>query len=140
MLTIALITVVFYFHPTAKYVTSYYRTIPILPETNGRVAEVFVGFSGDVEKGAPLFRLDDSKQKAALEAASKKIAEVDAAMIHAEADIIAAQDRFSRQGDPSSRHSMSWRPKKSCSGAMQVLSQRAKSKSFKSRFTRDRVT
>jgi multidrug resistance efflux pump len=94
MLTIALITVVFYFHPTAKYVTSYFRTIPILPETNGRVAEVFVGFSGDVEKGAPLFRLDDSKQKAALEAANKKIAEVDAAMVHAEADIIAAQGQI----------------------------------------------
>jgi multidrug resistance efflux pump len=47
-----------------------------------------------VEKGAPLFRLDDSKQKAALEAANKKIAEVDAAMVHAEADIIAAQGQI----------------------------------------------
>ena len=102
MLTIALITVVFYFHPTAKYVTSYFRTIPILPETNGRVAEVYVGFSGDVEKGAPLFRLDDSKQKASLDAASKKIAEVDAAMVHAEADIIASQGQNSAgKGIPS---------------------------------------
>ena len=36
-------------------------------------------------KGAPLFRLDDTKQKAALESANKKIAEVDAAMVHAQA-------------------------------------------------------
>jgi multidrug resistance efflux pump len=94
MLTIALITVVFYFHPTAKYVTSYFRTIPILPETNGRVAEVYVGFSEEVKKGAPLFRLDDTKLKAALIAADKKIAEVDAAMIYAEADIAATQGQI----------------------------------------------
>ena len=53
MLTIALITVVFYFHPTAKYVTSYFRTIPILPETNGRVAEVYVGIQRRGEEGCP---------------------------------------------------------------------------------------
>jgi multidrug resistance efflux pump len=94
MLTIALITVIFYFHPSTTNVTSFFRTIPILPETNGRVAEVYVGFSGDVEKGAPLFRLDDSKQKAALEADNKKIAEVEAAMVHAETDIIAAQGQI----------------------------------------------
>ena len=34
-----------------------------------------------MNKGAPLFRLDDTKQKAALEVANKKIAEVDAAMV-----------------------------------------------------------
>ena len=42
-----------------------------------------------MKKGQPLFRLDDTKLKAALEAADKKIAEVDAAMIYAEADIAA---------------------------------------------------
>ena len=94
MLTIGLITVVFYFHPSTKNVTSYYRTIPILPETNGRVAEVYVGFSDEVKKGQPLFRLDDTKLKAALIAADKKIAEVDAAMIYAEADIAATQGQI----------------------------------------------
>ena len=94
MLTIGLITVVFYFHPSTKNVTSYFRTIPILPETNGRVAEVYVGFSDEVKKGQPLFRLDDTKLKAALEAADKKIAEVDAAMIYAEADIAATQGQI----------------------------------------------
>ena len=94
MLTTALITVVFYFHPSTKSVTAFFRTIPILPEINGRVAEVYVGFSSDVAKGAPLFRLDDSKQKAALEAAKKKIAEVDAALVYAEADIAATQGQI----------------------------------------------
>ena len=100
MLTIALITVVFYFHPSTKNVTAFFRTIPILPEINGRVAEVYVGFSSDVAKGAPLFRLDDIKQKAALESANKKIAEVDAAMVHAQADIVAAQGQIEQaKGD-----------------------------------------
>jgi multidrug resistance efflux pump len=91
MLTIALITVVFYFHPSTKNVTAFFRTIPILPEINGRVDEVYVGFSSDVAKGAPLFRLGDTKQKAALESANRKVAEVDAAMVHAKNDIVAAQ-------------------------------------------------
>jgi multidrug resistance efflux pump len=39
ILTAALITVIFYFHPTAKNVTSFFRAVPIVSETNGRVAE-----------------------------------------------------------------------------------------------------
>ena len=94
MLTISLIAVVFYNHPSTTNVTSYFRTVPILPDTNGRVAEIYVGFSGDVEKGAPLFRLDSSKQRAALEVAIRKIAEVDAAMVMAKADIAAAEGQI----------------------------------------------
>ena len=47
-----------------------------------------------MKKGAPLFRLDDTKLKASLIAADKKIAEVDAAMIYAEADIAATQGQI----------------------------------------------
>src|SRR5262245_3621585 len=46
ILTICLITVIFYNHPTTTRVTLFFRTIPIVPEANGRVAEVFVGVSG----------------------------------------------------------------------------------------------
>jgi multidrug resistance efflux pump len=91
MLTVALITVVFYHHPSTSNVTSYFRTLPILPETNGRVAEIYVGVSGDVEKGAPIFRLDSAKQQAALETAKRRIAEVDAQLVMARADIAAAE-------------------------------------------------
>lgn len=90
MLTVALITVVFYHHPTTNNVTSYFRTLPILPETNGRVAEIFVGLSGEVEKGSPIFRLDSAKQQAALETAKRRVAELDAQLIMARADIVAA--------------------------------------------------
>src|SRR6185503_1708827 len=54
ILTIGLITVIFYNHPSTTSVTLFYRTVPIVPETIGRVAEVNVGFNESVKKGAPL--------------------------------------------------------------------------------------
>lgn len=80
LLTVSLITMIFYFHPATKDVTAIFRTVTILPETNGRVEEVFVGLNQKVEAGAPLFRLDSSKQEAALETARRLIAEVEAGM------------------------------------------------------------
>lgn len=90
MLTVALITMIFYYHPSTSTATLYYRTIPILPETSGRVAEVHVGISASVEKGAVLFRLDNAKQEAAVETARRKIAETDAAMLAARSEIVRA--------------------------------------------------
>src|SRR4029079_5587245 len=91
MLTISLITMIFYFHPATQSAAIYFRTVPILPEGSGRVAEVNVGFSQPVRKGDVLFRLDSSKQEAALETAKRKIAEVDASLISAQADIVKAE-------------------------------------------------
>ena len=91
MLTVLLITAVFYFHPSTTNVVGLFRTVPILPETNGRVAEVYVGLSANVTKGQPLFRLDSSKQEAALEVAKRNIAEIDARMVTAKAEIAAAE-------------------------------------------------
>src|SRR5690349_3982886 len=50
VLTVLLITVIFYNHPSTTNVTALFRTVPILPETVGRVSEVYVGVSGDVKK------------------------------------------------------------------------------------------
>lgn len=91
MLTVALITMIFYFHPSTNTATLYFRTIPILPEASGRVAEVNVGFSAEVARGDVIFRLDSSKQLAALETARRKIAEIDAALVAAEADASKAE-------------------------------------------------
>ncbi len=90
MLTVSLITMIFYFHPTTSSATLYFRTVPILPEGSGRVAEVKVGFSAPVKKGDVLFTLDSSKQRAAVETAKRKVAEVDAAMQTAQADVVKA--------------------------------------------------
>ncbi|PPQ21299.1 secretion protein HlyD [Bradyrhizobium sp. AC87j1] len=91
MLTVSLITMIFYFHPSTSSATLYFRTVPILPEGSGRVAEVKVGFTAPVKKGDVLFTLDASKQQAALETAKRKVAEVDAAMQTAQADVVKAE-------------------------------------------------
>jgi multidrug resistance efflux pump len=91
MLTISLVTMIFYFHPSTTSAVLYFRTVPILPEGSGRVAEVKVGFSEHVRAGDVLFTLDSSKQRAALETAKRKVAEVDASMSTAEADVLRAE-------------------------------------------------
>jgi multidrug resistance efflux pump len=87
VLAVCLITVIFYNHPSTTNVTLFFRTVPIVPQTNGRVAEVYAGFSGPITKGDPIFRLDSSEQEAAAETARRKIAEVDAELAAAEIDI-----------------------------------------------------
>jgi multidrug resistance efflux pump len=91
MLTTLLITLIFYFHPSTMNVVGLFRTIPIVPETNGRVAKIYVGVSADIRKGAPIFKLDSSKQEAALELARRQIIEVEARMVTAVAEIAAAE-------------------------------------------------
>ena len=74
ILTLSLITTIFYFHPSTKAVASTFRTVTLLPETSGRVAETFVEINQRVEAGQPLFRLDSTAQEAAVETARRKIA------------------------------------------------------------------
>ena len=94
ILTVALITVIFYNHPSTRNVTLFFRTVPILPEINGRVAEVYVGASSPISKGAPIFRLDSSKQEAAAESARRKIAETDAEMLVARSDVLKTEGQI----------------------------------------------
>lgn len=91
ILTVSLITMIFYFHPSTNTAALYFRTVPILPEGAGRVAEVDIGFSASVKKGQVLFKLDASKQQAALETAKRKVSEVDAALVAAAADVVKAE-------------------------------------------------
>jgi multidrug resistance efflux pump len=94
LLTLALITVIFYFHPSTSSALSFFRTVPVLPETVGRVAEVYVGLRDEVEAGTPLFRLDSSGQRAAVESARRRIAEVEAALEVARANLQVAEGRI----------------------------------------------
>ena len=94
MLTVALITMIFYYHPSTSSATMYYRTIPIVPEVAGRVAEVHVELSAPVKQGEVIFRLDSAKQEAALLTARRKIAEIDATMLAAQADILKAEGQL----------------------------------------------
>lgn len=71
ILTLLLITTIFYFHPSTNSATSAFRTVPVLPETNGRVAEIFVTTRDTVTKGEPIFRLDSTEQTATLDLARR---------------------------------------------------------------------
>jgi multidrug resistance efflux pump len=88
---VLLITMIFYYHPSTSSAALFFRTVPIVPETIGRVTEVFVDHSAPVKKGTVLFKLDSSKQQAAVETAKKKIAEVDAQLVAAKVDVIKAE-------------------------------------------------
>jgi multidrug resistance efflux pump len=94
MLTVSLITLIFYFHPSTTTATLFYRTVPIIPEATGRVSEVHVDLSAPVKKGDVIFKLDSTKQEAALETARRKIAEVDAALVAAQADVVKADGQI----------------------------------------------
>jgi len=94
ILTVLLITTVFYNHPSTTNVTLFFRTVPLISETTGRVAEVFVGASSPVKKGQPIFRLDNSAQEAAVESARRKIAELDAQTAVAQTELEKADNQL----------------------------------------------
>ncbi len=89
ILTISLITMIFYYHPSTTNVTAAYRTVTILPEIPGRVDEVYVTRFQKVQAGEPLFRLDSSKQEAAKKTAEQRIVEVQAETEVAKSEIAA---------------------------------------------------
>nr|MCU0766961.1 HlyD family secretion protein [Gammaproteobacteria bacterium] len=93
-LTVSLITTIFYFHPSTKSAVSVFRTVTVMPETKGRVAETFVDTNQRVKAGQPLFRLDSTEHEAALESARRKIAEVDAAMVVAKSQLAESEARI----------------------------------------------
>ena len=87
VLTVLLITMIFYYHPSTTNAVSFFRTVPLLPESSGRVEEIYVNLRDKVKAGQPIFKLDSSKQEAALETARRRIAEVDAAMEQAKVEL-----------------------------------------------------
>jgi multidrug resistance efflux pump len=91
LLTVLLITTVFYFHPTANFAAPLFRTIPILPESVGRVSKVYFNISGDVKQGQPILELDSSKEKAAVDQASSRVAEIEAQLVVARTEVATAE-------------------------------------------------
>jgi len=91
ILTVALITIVFYYHPSTTNAGPYFRTIPLLPEGGGRVEEVFVKNGDAVETGQPLFSLLDSAQVANVNLAESQLDQIASAFAQAEVQLEAAQ-------------------------------------------------
>ncbi len=80
ILAVTLITVIFYFHPSTRNVSAAFRTVTILSDRVGRVAEVYVANNEDVMAGDAIFRLDTTRQEAAAETAQRRIEEIEAAL------------------------------------------------------------
>ena len=100
LLTVSLITMIFYFHPSTKSVTAIFRTVTILPDAVGRVDEVFVGVNQKVKAGDPLFRLNSSEQEAAIETARRRIAETVAETTVAQTELAGVDGQIKQaQGD-----------------------------------------
>ncbi|TIM26216.1 MAG: HlyD family secretion protein [Mesorhizobium sp.] len=93
-LTIVLLTLILYYHPSTTSAVSFYRTVPILPEGSGRVEEVYVGLGEKVKSGQRLFKLDSLTQKAALETARLRVSEIDAALELAKTELATADARI----------------------------------------------
>jgi multidrug resistance efflux pump len=94
ILTVLLIAVVLYNHPSTTNVNSLFRTVSIYPEIGGRVSEVYVGYNDRVKKGDRLFKMDSTRQEAALETARARIVEVEASKVTAEADILSSEGKL----------------------------------------------
>jgi len=93
-LTVTLLTLILYYHPSTTSAVSFYRTISILPESSGRVEEVYVGFREKVKSGQRLFKLGSSTQEAALETARLRMSEIDAALDLAKTELAGADARI----------------------------------------------
>ncbi|MEQ1953577.1 HlyD family secretion protein [Mesorhizobium yinganensis] len=96
VLTISLITLIFYFHPASSNVTAAFRTVTILTEKPGRVAEVYVKLNQEVKAGEPLFRLDSTQEEAAVETARRRVAEIEAQLEVSKMQLIAADAQITQ--------------------------------------------
>lgn len=95
ILTVSLITLIFYYHPSTANVTTLFRTVTILPESSGRVEKVFVENHQLVKKGEPLFKLDSASQEAAVETARSSLEEIEAKFSLVKADLDEAEGAVS---------------------------------------------
>lgn len=96
LLTVALITTIFYFHPSTMAANSVFRTVTVMTEDVGRVAEVYVGVNERVTAGQPLFQLDSSRQEAEVKTAEARVAQLRAAEVSGRADLARAEADIAR--------------------------------------------
>ncbi len=87
---------VFYYHPKSYTGFIPFRTVPVVAETGGDVTEVAVRPNTRVAPGDVLFRVDDARQRAALDFAQSKLDEVNATVTSAEANVAAMQAMLDR--------------------------------------------
>jgi len=90
ILTVSLITVIFFYHPTTSNVSSLFRTVTILPESGGRVEKVYVKNNQVVKAGDLLFTIDSTLERAKAETARRRIEEIEAELVLAASELASA--------------------------------------------------
>ena len=96
ILTISLVTLIFFYHPTTNNATPMFRTMTILPEQGGRVQHVYVENNQEVKAGTALFSMYDDSQAAVIDSAEVKVKEVEAEFATADARLEAAKSGVER--------------------------------------------
>lgn len=91
VLTVSLITTIFYFHPATSSANAVFRTVTLMPETIGRVTETYVEVNQRVKEGDPLFKIDDAQERAALQTARSRLVELQSATVRAQAELAQAE-------------------------------------------------
>lgn len=91
ILTVSLVTLIFYYHPSTTSATPLFRTVSILPEGSGRVQNVFVKNHQKIKAGTAIFSMYDDSQMAEIEKAEVKIKEVEAEFSTAYAQLSVAK-------------------------------------------------
>lgn len=90
-LAVAVFFAVFYYYPKSYTGLVPFRTVPVVAEAGGTVSEVFVKGGDKVAVGDPLFAVNDSNQRAAVEIAERQVEEVMSAIALAELDVETAR-------------------------------------------------
>lgn len=90
ILSISLVTLIFYYHPSTTNATPMFRTVSIMPEQSGRVQHVFVENHQQVKAGTALFSMYDESQMAAIERAKAQVKQVESEFSTAYAQLAVA--------------------------------------------------
>jgi len=90
ILSILLITLIFYYHPSTTNATPLFRTVSIMPEKSGRVENVFVKNHQEIKAGTAIFSMYDEFQIVAIEQAEAQVKQVEAEFSTAYAQLTVA--------------------------------------------------
>jgi multidrug resistance efflux pump len=96
ILTISLVTLVFFYHPSTTNATPLFRTQTILPEQSGRVQRVYAKNNTEIETGEPIFSMYDDSQQATIDRAEVQIKQVEAEFATANAQLSGAKSGVER--------------------------------------------
>jgi multidrug resistance efflux pump len=90
ILSISLVTLIFYYHPSTTNAAPLFRTVSIMPEKSGRVENVFVKNHQEIKAGTAIFSMYDEAQIVAVEQAKAQIQQVEAEFSTAYAQLAVA--------------------------------------------------